>query len=328
MALLLSRKDVESLLSMEATIEAVEGAFRQLALGNAVMPQRTVVKPPDHHGIHLGMPAYIGGDVGGLGLKIVTVYHDNPQKYNLPTTIGVLLLNDPATGAPLSIMDASFLTAMRTGAAGGVAAKYLAREKAENVLVFGAGVQARTQLMAACAVRPVKKAAVVDVFSAARDKFAQDMSAKLSIPVEPRSDVQAAVEEADIIIAATSSTEPVFDGAWLKPGVHINGIGSHTPTTRELDTTTLKRAKVVPDLASACLSEAGDIIIPIREGAISEDDIRTELGQVVAGLKPGRTSDEEITLFKSVGLAIQDISTAVKVYQLALERGVGKEVEL
>ncbi|MBN1317996.1 MAG: ornithine cyclodeaminase family protein [Anaerolineales bacterium] len=328
MTLLLNRQDVESLLTMEATIEAVEGAFRQLALGNTVMPQRTVVKPPEHHGIHLGMPAYIGGDVGGLGLKIVTVYHDNPQKYNLPTTIGVLLLNDPATGAPLSIMDASFLTAMRTGAAGGVAAKHLARKGAENVVIFGAGVQARTQLMAACAVRPINKAMVIDLNTAAREKFAKEMSELLNIPVEPAEDVQAAVEGAGIIVAATSSPEPIFNGAWLQPGVHINGIGSHTPTTRELDTKTLQRAKIVPDLASACLSEAGDIIIPIQEGAISEDDIQTELGQVIAGLKPGRTSDQDITLFKSVGLAIQDISTAVKVYQLALEKGVGQKIQL
>jgi ornithine cyclodeaminase/alanine dehydrogenase len=328
MALLLNRQDVESLLTMEATIEAVEGAFKQLALGNAIMPQRTVVKPPEHHGIHLGMPAYIGGDVGGLGLKIVTVYHDNPQKHNLPTTIGVLLLNDPATGAPVSIMDASFLTAMRTGAAGGVAAKHLAREGAENVVVFGAGVQARTQLLAACTVRPVKKAQVVDLNAAAREKFAQEMSESLGIPVEPTENVQAAVQGADIIIAATSSPEPVFKGAWLQPGTHINGIGSHTPTTRELDTETLQRSKIIPDLASACLSEAGDIIIPIQQGAIKESDIQTELGQVIAGLKPGRTSDQDITLFKSVGLAIQDISTAVKVYLLALEKGVGQEIQL
>jgi len=185
MPLLLTRKDVESLLTMEATIEAVAGAFRQLALGNAVMPQRTVIRPPDHHGIHLGMPAYIGGDVGALGLKIVTVYHDNPAKHNLPTTIGVLLLNDPATGAPLAIMDASFLTAMRTGAVSGVATRYLAREQAENVAIFGAGIQARTQLIAVCAVRPIKEAVVIDLNSKARERFAAEMSDTLGIDVHP-----------------------------------------------------------------------------------------------------------------------------------------------
>ena len=328
MPLLLSRKDVETVLTMKDTIAAVEEGFRQLAMGNVIMPQRPVIRIAEHHGLHLAMPAYIGGAEGGgsLALKVVTVYHDNPAKYGLPTTIGTLLLNDPRTGALVAIMDAGFLTAMRTGAVSGVATKYLAREDARSVGVFGAGVQARTQLIAICDVRPVERALVCDPEQEAREKYAADMSERLSISVEATDDPRACAEN-DVIVTASSSGTPVFEGAWLAPGTHINGIGSHTPGTRELDTETIRRAKVVPDLAPACLEEAGDLMIPIQEGAISEDHIHASLGEVVAGIKPGRESAEEITLFKSVGLAVQDAATAARVYELAQAAGVGVEIE-
>lgn len=329
MPLLLTRKDVEKVLTMKDAIAAVEEGFRQLALGNVIMPQRTAIRISEHHGIHLGMPAYVGGteDGGSLALKVVTVYPDNPSKYGLPTTIGTLLLNDPRTGALVAIMDAGFLTAMRTGAVSGVATRYLARKDARSVGVFGAGVQARTQLMALCEVRPIERALVCDPWQEGREKFAAEMSGRLSIPVEPTSDPRACVGN-DIVVAASSSREPIFEGHWLAPGTHINGIGSHSPDTRELDTITLQRAKVVPDLAAACLVEAGDLIIPIKEASITEDHIHASLGEVVAGLKPGRESDDEITLFKSVGLAVQDAATAAQVYSLARAAGVGVEIEI
>ena len=329
MPLLLTRKDVEKVLTMKDAIAAVEEGFRQLALGNVIMPQRTAIRISEYHGIHLGMPAYVGGagDGGSLALKVVTVYPDNPSKYGLPTTIGTLLLNDPRTGALVAIMDAGFLTAMRTGAVSGVATKYLARKDARTVGVFGAGVQARTQLTAICEVRPIERAIVCDPWQEGRDKFAAEMSVRLSIPVEPSDDPRACVAN-DIVVAASSSREPVFEGTWLAPGTHINGIGSHSPDARELDTVTLQRSKVVPDLAAACLVEAGDLIIPIKEGAISADQLHASLGEVVAGLKPGRESDDEITLFKSVGLAVQDAATAAQVYALARAAGVGVEIEI
>ncbi|HEY48375.1 MAG TPA: ornithine cyclodeaminase family protein [Anaerolineae bacterium] len=329
MPLLLTRKDVEQVLTMKDAIAAVEEGFRQLALGNVTMPQRTVIRIPEHHGIHLGMPAYMGGTEGGesLALKVVTVYHDNPSKFGLPTTIGTLLLNDPHTGALVAIMDAGFLTAMRTGAASGVATKYLAREDARSLGLFGAGVQARTQLMAVCEVRSIDRVILYDLNEEAREKFAAEMSERLSIPIEPTEDPQTCVEN-DIIVAATSSSTPIFEGSWVEEGTHINGIGSHTPQTRELDTETIQNAKVVTDYISACLAEAGDLIIPIQEGAISEDHIHASLGEIVAGLKPGRESVGEITLFKSVGLAVQDAATAVRVYELAQAAGVGEEVEI
>lgn len=329
MPLLLTRTDVETVLTMKDAIDAVEEGLRQLAVGNVIMPQRTAIRMSDHHGLHLGMPAYVGGaeDGGSLALKVVTVYPDNPSKYGLPTTIGTLLLNDPRTGALVAIMDAGFLTAMRTGAISGVATRYLAREDAHSVGVFGAGVQARTQLMAVCEVRPIERAVVCDPVQEARVKYAAEMSERLSISVEPTDDPRACVEN-DVIVAASSSRTPLFEGAWLAPGTHINGIGSHSPDARELDTETIQRAKVVPDYAPACLAEAGDLIIPIQEGTITEDHIHASLGEVVAGLKPGRESAEEITLFKSVGLAVQDAATAARVYRLAQAAGVGVEIEI
>jgi alanine dehydrogenase len=329
MPLLLTRKDVEQVLTMKDAIAAVEEGFRQLALGNVIMPQRTAIRISQHHGIHLGMPAYVGGagDGGSLALKVVTVYPDNPSKYGMPTTIGTLLLNDPRTGALVAIMDAGFLTAMRTGAVSGVATKYLAREDARSVGVFGAGVQARAQLAAMCEVRSIERVSVFDPWQEGRDKFAAEMSARLSIPVEPTDDPRVCVDN-DIVVAASSSSEPIFDGAWLAPGTHINGIGSHSPNARELDTVTIQRAKVVPDLAAACLVEAGDLIIPIQEGAFTEDQIHASLGEIVAGIKPGRESGDEITLFKSVGLAVQDAATAAQVYDLAHAGGVGVEIEI
>lgn len=330
MPLLLTRKDVESVLTMPDAIAAVEEGFRQLALGRVAMPQRTAIRIPDHHGLHLGMPAFIAGDEssgGALALKAVTVYPDNPTKYNLPTTIGTLVLNDPRSGALIAIMDAGLLTAIRTGAASGVATKYLAREDAATVGVFGAGGQARTQLAAVCAVRKIRQAVVYDPVQPARDRYAAEMSPKLSIPVRAVDSPRACVEN-DIVVAASASRTPIFEGGWLRPGTHINGIGSHSPDARELDTETIRRSRVIADHAPACLVEAGDLLIPIQEGAITGSHIQASLGEVITGTKPGRTSTDEITLFKSVGLAVQDAAAAARVYELARRAGIGTEVAI
>jgi len=328
MALLLSRKDVQEVLTMEDCLTAVETAFRELARGQAVMPQRSVIKLADHKGIFLSMPAYIGGDLNALGLNVVTVYPDNPAQHDLPTTLGTLMLCDPATGQVVAIMDAGYLTAVRTGAASGVATKYLARQDAEVCTVFGAGVQARKQLEAMQLVRPLAKVYVLDLVEEARDRFAAELGGELGIDIEPTANAEEAVRAADLIVTASSSHEPVFAGEWLKAGTHINNIGSHSPDARELDTATVKRAKFVADLKEANLAEAGDILIPIAEGAVGEDHIHASLGEIVIGQKPGRQDDEEITVFKSCGLAIQDVGTAHSVYQVAKAQGIGTEVEL
>jgi ornithine cyclodeaminase/alanine dehydrogenase len=325
MALLLSKKDVADLLSVEDAIAVVEEAFRQLALGQVTMPQRTAIRMPEHHGLHLGMPAYIGGSVDALALKVVTVYPENPSKHGLPTTIGVLLLNDPATGQPLAVMDAGFMTAVRTGAVSGVATKYLARKRARAVGVIGAGVMAQWQLAAVCAVRAIDSIVVYDKDADRAASYAAAMSARLDKPVSVVTHPKRAIESRDIVIVATSATEPVFDGSWLSPGQHVNAIGSHAPGARELDTATVVRSRVFPDYVEACLAEAGDLLIPLKEGAIGRDHLRGSLGDVIAGLKPGRERDDEITLFKSVGLAIQDVAVANLVYQRARLRGMGVE---
>lgn len=328
MTLLLSRKDVESILTMEDCLSAVETAFAELARDKAIMPQRAVIRIAPHKGIYLAMPAYIGGEMNALGIKVVTVYPDNPSKHQLPTILGTLLLCDPTTGKSVAIMDAGYLTAVRTGAASGVATKYLAREDAKTCVVFGAGVQAIKQLEAVNAIRPLEKTYVIDIVKDTAERFAGDMNTKLDGEVVSTDDVEGAVRQADIVITASSSHDPLFDGNWLKPGTHVNNIGSHTPDARELDTTTVKRSKFVADLKEANLAEAGDILIPIQEGAVTEDHIYASLGEIVIGAKPGRENPEEITVFKSCGLAIQDTSTALAVYRAAKEKGIGTEFEL
>jgi len=325
MALLLSGKDVADLLTVEDAITVVEEAFRQLALGQVTMPQRTAIRLPEHRGLQLGMPAHVGGRGEALALKVVTVYPENPSRHALPTTIGVLVLNEPATGRPLAVMDAGLLTAVRTGAASGVAAKHLARRRARTVGVFGAGVLSRWQLAAICAVRPIESAVVYDKDPARSAAYAAEMGARLGRPVTPVGQPRKAVEGQDVLVVATSATEPVFDGTWLEPGQHISAVGSHAPGSRELDTTTIVRSHVVLDHVDSCLAEAGDVLIPLKEGAIRHDHLRTSLGEVIAGLKPGRRADDDITLFKSVGLAIQDVATASLVYARARRRNVGVE---
>ncbi len=327
MPLLISRKNVEAVLSMDACIAAVEAAFGELARGNADMPQRAVIRVPEHKGLFLGMPAHIGGDDEVLGLKVVTVYPGNPAK-GLPTIYGTLLLCDPTTGETVAIMDAGYLTAIRTGAASGAATKYLARKDSKVCTIFGAGGQARKQIEAVHVVRPLEKVYVLDVMEASREAFARDVAAELGIEVEATEDAEAAVKAADIVVTASSSQDPVFDGEWLQPGTHINNIGSHSPDARELDTTTVVRSKFVADLKEANLAEAGDILIPIKEGAVTEGHIYASLGEIITGAKPGRENDDEITVFKSCGLAIQDVSTARVVYEAAKAAGVGQNVEL
>ena len=326
--LILTRHDVEQLLTMPEAIAAVEEGFRQLAAGNVEMPQRLTTLIEPHNGLHLCMPAFVGGDPGTLTIKVVTVYNDNRPRYNLPTIHGVLLLHDAATGKPLAFMDAEHLTAMRTGAVCGVATRHMARPDVRTAVLFGSGVQAGTQLMAVCAVRPIERIAVISLEADGGRGFAERMTSILGIPVTPTDDVRAAVEQADVICTATNSSTPLFDGVWLRPGTHVNAIGAFTSTTRELDTATIVRGRVFVDRRQAAQIEAGDIVIPLAEGAISADHVVGELGDVVSDRIPGRTNADEITVFKSVGLALQDAVTAAQVYARALDQGYGQQIDL
>lgn len=325
MTLILNRSEVASVLKMKDCMDVVEAAFSELSDGTAVLPLRTAITPPD--GLALYMPAYLK-KMGALACKVVTVYKNNPSKHGLPTTIGKVLLQDPETGDVICIMDGGYLTAVRTGAASGVATKYLAKKETNQIAgIFGAGVQAKMQLWAVAEARSLKKAFVYDLSDEAVEKFVKEMSEKLNIEV-----VKAAhsndILQADIICAATSSPSPIFDGKLVREGTHINGIGSHTPNARELDTEIVKRSKFVGDSREACFKEAGDIIIPVNEGSISESHFYAELGELITGKKAGRINDNEITIFKSNGLAIQDVATAKLVFERAVNAGIGMKVEI
>jgi alanine dehydrogenase len=323
MVLILNRQDVISVLQMRDCIDILDQAFTELSNGTAVLPLRIGINAPE--GVSLYMPAYLK-QMNAMACKVVSVYKNNPQKHNLPTTIGKVLLQDAENGDVLSIMDGGYLTAVRTGAVSGLATRYLANPASGQVAaIFGAGVQAQMQLWGVAEARQLSRALVFDVSAQAAETFCKSMSQKLNIPVEVCTDVEKMLQ-ADIICTATSSATPIFDGAKVKPGAHINGIGSHAPKARELDTTIIKRSLLIADSREACLNEAGDIMIPIQEGAISAEHIYADLGEIVTGKKPGRTSADQITLFKSNGLAIQDAAAARLVYDKAREAGLGTEI--
>ncbi len=326
MPLLLTKDDVIKVLEMPDCMDVVENAFAELASGTAVLPLRIPITPPD--GLSLYMPAYLK-ELGALACKVVTVYKDNPTKHNLPTVIGKVLLQDPETGDVICIMDGGYLTAVRTGAVSGVATKYLAKKDiGQTAGIFGAGVQAKMQLWAVAVARKLSKALVYDISDKAVKSFISAMSAKLNLEIEKVDSPDDMLAKADIICTATSSATPIFDGNKVRPGTHINGIGSHTPNARELDTAIVKKSKFIADSYEACLKEAGDIMIPIDEGALDKSHMFAELGEVITGKKPARENNEEITLFKSNGLAIQDVATAKLVYDKAKAAGVGINIDL
>ena len=321
---LLSGKDVETLLSMDEAISVLESAFTELIEGRVVMPVRTPIRNEDADGVALFMPAFLPS-LSALGAKIVTVYPHNPTKFSLPAVMGTVMLLDPATGAPVCIMDAGYLTAMRTGAVSGVATKYLAREDAKVHSILGTGVQARTQAWAVATVRKLEKCLVHSIDPMDKKQaFAKEVESLTGVSTGVADSAESAVAEADILTLATSSASPVLSGEWLKPGTHINAIGSHAPKMRELDTLTVQRSKVVVDSLTACQAEAGDFIIPVSENAWSWDKVYAELGELTSKKKQGRENPSEITLFKSVGLAIQDISTAKLVLQKAINLSIGQ----
>jgi ornithine cyclodeaminase/alanine dehydrogenase-like protein (mu-crystallin family) len=310
---------------MKECMEAMEKAFIELAEGTAVLPLRTNITPPG--GLSLYMPAYLK-EMGALACKVVTVYKNNPSEHQLPTTIGKVLLQDPTTGDVVCIMDGGYLTAMRTGAVSGVATHYLARKETNQVAgIFGAGVQAKMQLRAVAEARNLSKAYVYDLSDEAAVAFVKEMRSILDLEII-RAKSPDELMQADIICTATSSPTPLFDGIKIKEGTHINGIGSHSPKARELDTAIVKRSKFVGDSREACFKEAGDIMIPLNEGEIPASHFYAELGEIITGKKSGRINDREITLFKSNGLAIQDAAAAKLVYEKAVKAGIGINVEI
>ena len=306
--LFLSDADITKNLTMSETIDTVEEAFREYAKGNVVLPTRSTIMVPKYNGSISFMPSYLTG-LDAQATKIISIYPDNRAK-GLPTTVAWIVVNDPETGMVKAFMDATYLTAMRTGAITGVAAKYLAPKDAKTVAIFGAGVQGRTQTWAACTVRDIEKVYVYDLYQEARKKFAEDISKQLGIEVIPVESGEEACKDADIVLTATTSPKPVIKREWLKDRVHVSAIGAFYPDWRELDTATVAESKLVIDDREGIELEAGDILIPIKEGAITWNHVYAELKELVSGKKEGRTSEDTITVFKSVGIAIQDSSVA------------------
>jgi ornithine cyclodeaminase/alanine dehydrogenase-like protein (mu-crystallin family) len=311
---------------MAEAVEAMKAAFAQLSLGRANVPLRTPVEVPAHNGVTLFMPAYLADD-DQMAVKIVSVFNDNPAR-GLPLIHALVIVVDATTGRPQAAMDGTYLTALRTGAVSGAATDFLARPNARVAAIFGAGAQGRTQLEAVRAVRPIEAAWVFDSNAERARAYADEMSARLSLPVSVARSPAEALCQADVVCTATTSSTPVFADADLRPGVHINAVGAYTPQMQELPAETVARARVVIDHRAASLAEAGDLIIPIEQGIIGEDHIHAELGELVSGLKPGRASDDEVTLFKSVGVAVQDAAAAGRVLAAAERLGLGVEVSL
>jgi ornithine cyclodeaminase/alanine dehydrogenase len=310
---------------MPDAISAVESAFGELAAGLAVLPQRIAIRDPAP-GLSLYMPAFLSQS-GALTCKVVSVYPTNPVQFDLPTTMGKILVQDPASGKVDCIMDGGFVTAVRTGAVTGVSIKYLARKDAKVIGLYGAGVQAEQQLVAACATASIEKCQLFDPRAEVAEIFQEKYARDLGIDIQLAGSAEEVWPGADILIAASTSTTPLFDGSAIPEGIHISGIGAHSPGAREFDTATIQRAKIVCDLTSACLAEAGEFIIPMQDGAFLADQIYGDLGEIVNGSKPGRENDGEITLFKSVGLAIQDAAVAKLVFEKAAAQGIGTDVE-
>ena len=318
---ILSADDVRACIDMCAAIDAMADAFAALAAGRATVPLRLPLQTA--HGVTLFMPAHLE-ESAGTGAKIVSVNARNAAR-GLPAIHAVVLVLDEETGRMRALMDGTWLTALRTGAVGGLAARLLAREEARTVALFGAGVQARTQLEAVRCVRPITDVRIVSRSGASADRLAAELEGVSARRVD---DPGEAIEGADIVIAATTSATPVFSGAGVAPGTHVTGVGSFTPEMREVDTALVTRARVIVDQREAVLAEAGDLAGPIADGVIDASVIAAEIGEVVLGRAAGRTAHDEITFFKSVGNAVQDLAVAAHVLERAEAAGLGVVVDL
>lgn len=313
--LLLTQSEVRSLVSMRDAVEAVEEAFAAHGRRETLMPSKVYIDLEAYHGDFRAMPAYFNG---AAGLKWVNAHPENPTKHGRPTVRGLYILSDPATADPLAVMDATWLTAARTGASAAVATRHLARPDSRSVGFIGTGAQARTLLMALREVRDDLEVVAADKSQSAAEAFASEAGGRA-----------ASIQEAagcDIVCTATPATAPVVERAWIRPGTHINAMGADGHGKQELDPQILSDGLVVvDDVAQA--QGSGEVNVPLRDGILKIDELDTNLGEIVAGLKAGRTAKEQITLFDSTGLAIQDVALARVVYQAARDRGVGSSID-
>ena len=318
--LLVTQKEVPALLPMKECVDLMAETLKASSAGDVVLPLRSMVWKPDRAGLLGLMPAYLGSPAW-LGLKVVSVFPGN-HGTEYDSHQGVVMLFEVEHGAPVAIIDATSITAIRTGAASGAATRLLAREDAGDLAILGSGVQARAHLEAMRAVRTIRRVRVWSRNPENARAFAARESA------EAVKDARSAVEGADLICTTTAAREPVLQGDWIAPGAHINAAGACFASWRELDTAAVKRARLYVDRRESALNEAGDFIIPRQEGAIGDDHIVGEVGDVLLDRVPGRRSRDEITLFKSLGIAVEDLAAAHLILQNARKRGLGTAIEL
>jgi ornithine cyclodeaminase/alanine dehydrogenase-like protein (mu-crystallin family) len=324
MVLVLSHADVERLLPMEDCIDVMAETLAALARGELFQPLRSVVRPPDASGFFGLMPAHRHGEDAAFALKALTIVPGNPSR-GLDSHQGAVLLSNGETGELEAVVNASAITAIRTAAVSAVATRALARDDARTLAIVGAGVQARTHIQALASVRAFDHATIASRTREHAELLAAD--ADVAFPIETVDAAEDAVRAADVIVTATSSTEPVLRREWIADGAHINAVGAAVPTARELDSATVAASSLFVDRRESAENESGDYLIPLRENAIRPGHIRGELGQVLIGAVPGRTSDDELTIFKSLGIAVEDLAAAEYAVRRAREAGAGTEVE-
>jgi alanine dehydrogenase len=323
MVLFLSESDVQALITMRETLPIVEAAFSSLAQGEAQLLPAASHMLPGTAGVFRVLAATLPSEQV-FGLKTLTGF---PGRRLEGEIYFVILLFEMKTGALRAVVSANHLTGLRTGAASGVAAKYLAREDAHSLGVVGAGVQAWYQVEALAAVREIRTARIYSRDKSKAEAFAVRLRREFSVDAAAVESAEQAVRESDLVIAATTASSPVIQGAWLKPGAHVSGIGANTRTKQELDATCFARARVVADVREQVLAECGDLRSALESGQVTPDVVYAELGELIVGTKQGRTSPEEITLFKSVGVALQDIAVAAFLYEAAQRLGVGISID-
>ena len=324
--LVLDAANVEQLLTPKECIELMAQTLAELAEGNFHQPLRMVVRPPEAKGLLGLMPSYRISEPPLYGLKAIGVFPENP-KIGKDAHQGSVMLFSGETGELLSLMNASSITAIRTAAVSAVATRLLARPDAAQLAIIGSGVQARSHLTALACVREIERTRVVSRNRQHAEEYAATMRKHSSFQIEPVTTVREAVEGADIIVTATNSHEPVIDRQWISPGAHINAVGTHSAASREIDGPTMAAARVFVDRRESAINEAGDYVLALKEGLITEESIVGEIGEVLVGTKQGRLTRDEITLFKSLGLAVEDLACAQFLFEKAQQEGCGTWVQ-
>lgn len=327
--LALNKSDIRHLVSMRDAIDLVKIAFAELTEGRAQVPLRSFIEVEPGRDTMLMMPAYLPG-MKSLGFKMISIFQDNGKR-GLPVGNALVCAVDAETGVPQALMSGAYLTALRTGAVSGASTELMARKDARHLVVIGSGTQGVTQAAAVCEARDIERITVVYRSESSFERYKEMVEEDwphLSERLTGSQDAEKAVRDADVVCLATTSKEPVFESDWIRAGTHVSGVGSFTPEMQEAPADFVARARVVVDMKEHALEEAGDLIIPLRNGTIGDDHILGELGDLVLGRITARTSDEEVTFFKSVGNAVQDMAVASAALRGAKEKGLGQEVDL